>query len=112
MIKRIAQRIGNGRCPGQILLIRSGVARDVFFFDAVGAHCPPFVMITLEPDLEKTREAPVLSNVLRTKMAVVVEDWLRRCKPMVKASPRIVRQKKIFGEEASHGKCLRGARSR
>ena len=57
MIERIAQGVRNGSRPGQEFFVRRGVAGDVSFRDAVGAHGTPFVMVAFEPYFEEIGES-------------------------------------------------------
>src|SRR6202140_529890 len=104
VIERIAQRVGHGSRPGQKFLVGRGAPSDVLFRNPIGPHGPPFVVVSLQPDLKQICELPIFRNVLRGKMAVIIEDRLGRRKPMVKAPCGIVRQKEIFGEKAGHGR--------
>ena len=102
MVERIAQGVRNGSRPGQKFLVGSGIPRNEFFRDTVGPHSPPFVVVSLQPDLEQIGEPPIFSNVAGRKMTVIVEDGLRSGELMIKTPGSIVRQKKIFGEEVGH----------
>jgi hypothetical protein len=55
-----------------------------------------------QPDLEEVLKSPVLGNVLRTKMTVIINDRLRGGKLMVEAPRRLIGKKKIVGEKAFH----------
>jgi hypothetical protein len=79
VIERITQRLRNRLRKGEKLVVRCRIAGAEAFRHAAGAHRAPFVVIALEPDLEKIRELAILCDVLRWEMAVVVQDWLARC---------------------------------
>ena len=91
VVQRIAQRVRNGSRPGQKLLVGRSVPGNVFFRHAVRAHRPPFIVVSLKPDLVKIGESPVLSNVSRGKMAVIIENRLRSGKLVIEVPCRIVR---------------------
>ena len=59
MVERIAQRVGNGSRPGQKLLVGRRVPGDVVLRDAIGPHRPPFVVVSLQPDLEEIPKPPI-----------------------------------------------------
>ena len=103
MIERVAQRVGNGSCPSQKFFIGRSVPGDVVLRDAIGPQGAPFVMVSLQPDFPEIPKPTVSGNVLRRKMTVVVENRLRNGELMIKMARGIVREKKIFGEKASHG---------
>ena len=92
VVERIAQAVRNRSGPRHIFVIRRRIPRDVSFRNPICAHRPPLVVISLEPDLKKICEAPVVGDVLRAEMTVVVEDWLGRGKLMVETPRRFVRE--------------------
>ena len=102
VIQRVAQRLRHRRRPGAELVQRPRVAGAVAFVDAVGAHRPPLVMIALEPDLEQVVELPVLGDVARRQVVVVVEDRLLGGVALVQPPRRRGLKKEICAEER-HG---------
>ena len=76
VIQRIAQRVRHGSRPGQELFVRLRSAGAVAFRHTVGAHRPPFVVITLKPNFGEIAKTMVVRNVLGGKVAVIVEDRL------------------------------------
>ena len=102
VIQRVAQRLRHRRRPGAELVQRPRVAGAVAFVDAVGAHRPPLVMIALEPDLEQVVEPPVLGDVARRQVVVIVENRLLGSVALVKAPRRRGLEKEICAEER-HG---------
>ena len=107
LIKRVAQRVGNSSRPGQEFLVRRGISGDVLLRDAVRPHGAPFVVVTLKPDFEEIRKLAIFSDVAGKKMTVVVEDRLGSGELMIETARHVVREKEIFGEEASHERDFR-----
>ena len=72
------QRVADGGLDavriGAELLARGRVAGDQALRHAAGAHQAPFVVVAAEPDLRDVREDLVLEDLLRRKVAVVVDD--------------------------------------
>jgi len=74
MIKRIAQGVRNSRGP--CLKFREGIASPVQNFSATRWNAwPPFVVVAFQ-QISKRLLTAVLSNVLRRKMAVVIQNRL------------------------------------
>src|SRR5262249_26212560 len=65
VVKWIAKRVGDGGSPSLEFGEGLGVAGAKAFSYAVGAHGPPFVMVTFQPNLEEVTELPVFSDVAR-----------------------------------------------
>src|SRR5450631_4165440 len=74
LIQRIAQRVRNGSCPSQELLVRICTAGAVMLGSSIGSHGPPLVMVSFQPDFKEVGEAPILRDLLHREMAVVVID--------------------------------------
>ena len=73
-IKRVAHRSLEARRPCAELLARLRVACDERLRHAAGTHQTPLVVVAIKPDLRNIREFPVLQNLLRREVAVVVDD--------------------------------------
>src|SRR5262245_58791231 len=99
VIERIAQRVGDGARPRQELLVGVGVSGAKALFDAVGAHGPPFIVVARQPNLEQIGELPVGGDVLRRKMAVIIEDGFLRGVFMVQAACGFCSQQEIVMDE-------------
>jgi hypothetical protein len=56
-------------------------------------------MVSLEPDFEEVLELPVLSDVARRKMAVIVEDWFRSRKLVIKSARCVCEKEKVVVNE-------------
>ena len=95
----IAQRLRHGSRPRQELVVGAGIASDVFFRDAVGAHGPPFIVVPFEPDFEQIGEPAVFGNVFGWKVAMIIEDRLRVRVLVIESSRDLVREQKIVVEE-------------
>ena len=74
VVQRIAERLGHDLGPFFELFPVVGVARAIAFRHAGRAHCPPFVVIAIKPDLAEIGKAMVLGNLPRRQVAVVVDD--------------------------------------
>jgi hypothetical protein len=77
MVERISERVWDSSCPSQEFLVPWSVARAEPLLYSVGAHCPPFVMVTRNPEIEDVLEPSILANFARREMAMVVENWFR-----------------------------------
>ena len=98
VIERIAQGLRHGRGFEQALnfLEWTGVPGAETFRDAVGAHGPPLVMVTFEPDFGQVVEAAVGGDISGRQMAVVVENRLGLGVAVVEAARRPGVQEKDF----------------
>ena len=103
MIERVAKRGRNGSGISQELIVIAGVTRDKAFGHSVGAHRPPFVMVPVmaisEPDLSQVFEAPVMRDVRRGYMTMVIEKRLCLSELEVELFARGGREQKILGEK-------------
>src|SRR5438067_2734499 len=99
VIQRISECVRDGARPRQEFLIRVCIASAVPLRHTVSAHGAPLVVIALEPNLCEIAKAMVISDVLRGKMAVIIEDRLFGRKLPVKATRRFGSEKKVFGDE-------------
>jgi hypothetical protein len=99
VIQRIAKRVRNGGGPCLKLGERFSVTRAKLFCHTVGPHCPPFVVIALEPYLEQISESTVLCNVFRRKMIVVIKNWLSFRELMEQSACGLGVQQEIFVDE-------------
>ena len=99
VVQRIAQRVRHRASPRHEFLERRGIAGTVALGHAVGPHGAPLVMVAFEPDLEQVVEAPVLGDVLRRKMAMIVDDRLRLGVLVIQPLGSFRVQQKIFVDE-------------
>ena len=74
--ERIAERVRHGLGPRLEFFPRGGGAGDPLLRDAVGPHGPPLVVVAIEPDGVQVFKPPVLGDVARAQVAVVVDDGL------------------------------------
>ena len=74
--ERIAERVRHRLGPGLEFLPRGGGAGDPLLRDPIGPHGPPLVVVAVKPDGVKVFESPVLRDVARAQVAVVVDDRL------------------------------------
>ena len=51
-----------------------GATGNIIFVNAIGTHLPPFIMIPTQPYLRDILKLPILSDLLRIDMAVVVDN--------------------------------------
>ena len=73
VVQGIAHRLLHGAGPSLKLLIIPGIAGDIPFVHTIGPHQPPFVMVPLQPELGQVVEDPVLRDLPRAHVAVVVQ---------------------------------------
>src|SRR5262249_12278114 len=64
-----------------------------------GPHCPPLVVIAIEPNLSEVRKAMILGNLLRRQVAMVVDDRKIAREAMIKLDRAVVLQKEVIGDE-------------
>ena len=76
MVKRIAQRVGDGLSPGKKLFIGSGIAGAIAFVHTVCPHRTPFIVVAFQPDLEQVSKSSILRDIFRQEMAVIVKNRL------------------------------------
>ncbi len=79
MIQRVAQRFRNSLRPLLKLFPIGRVARDEALVHTARSHGAPFVMVAVQPDLREIIEAPILCDVFRREMTVIVNDR-KRCR--------------------------------
>jgi len=79
----------------------------VRFWNAVGPHGAPFVVIVAEPEFGDVFPAMIVSHFIGWKMRVIVDDGLTRCGG-VKEIARCVAQQEEIGIKigSSHGQTL------
>src|SRR5690242_4931318 len=99
MVERIAQRMRHRRGPSLEFLKRFGWAGAVALGHPVGAHGTPLVMIPFKPDFEKIVELPVLGNIPRREVAVIIEDRLWCGKLAIKTLGRPRVQEEVVSDE-------------
>src|SRR5579863_5387114 len=102
MVQGIAQGMGNGARPRQEFLFVRGVAGAKALVDPVGTHGAPFVVVSLQPDLEEILKASIRSHVLRREVTVIVENRLGFGVFVVKAPGDLGREEEIVVNER-HG---------
>ena len=77
MIERIAKGGWNRSSKSEELIVVAGVAGNKSFGSSVCAHRPPFVMVPIvtisEPDLSQVLEAPVVRDIGRRDVTMVIE---------------------------------------
>src|SRR5262245_56593265 len=67
--------------------------------NTVRAHGAPFVVVPLEPDLKKVFKLPVLGDIARRKVAVVVENGLFFGELMIEPPRNAALQQKLLVNE-------------
>ena len=86
----------------ELLLIRRA-AGDEVLGNARGAHKAPFIVVAAEPELGHVAEPPVLRDLRRWQVAMVVDDRLRRRVLVVElARGRRLEQKILVHERLGH----------
>jgi len=106
VIEGVAEGIGNRASPGEELFLGRGGAGNGLLFDAVGPHGAPFVVVALEPDLEKVGELAIGGHVLGRQVAMVVEDGLRLGVVVIEAGGGFGGQEEVFVDKG-HGRKVR-----
>ena len=109
--ERIPQRVGHRFRPRLKLLAGRGGARDPILVHAVGPHCPPLVVVALQPRGMQVFEPPVGGDVLRAEVAVVVDDRTAVGYPVEEVRCDVVRQQEgVVAEAHRHATVSRGRR--
>ena len=99
VVQRVAQRVRHGGRPGLEFLERLGRAGAIALRHPVGAHRPPLVVVPLQPDLEQVLELPVLRDVPRRQVAMIIKDRLRLRELVIEPRRRPGVQEKVFVNE-------------
>lgn len=100
MIERISERVGNSRAPCRELFKRISITRAKSLGNTVAAHCPPFIVIPLQPELGQIGKASVSCQIIGRQMTVIVDDR-QRCRDfMIKPTGCSGLQKEILVDEA------------
>ena len=77
-MRPVKQWVPNGKryCIGPLFksLIRMRIAGDELFIDTEGAHCPPFVMVAIQPDLCDVFKLVIVSDLIRRQVIMVIND--------------------------------------
>ena len=106
VIDRTAGQSGKNLCPGFKLLIRRRIAGDEPLLHTAGTHGTPPVMIALQPQLCQIAELPVLSDILRRNVIVIVKDRLLYGILMIQYLSRFCSQQKVFIHKLIHSLSL------
>ena len=102
VVERVPQRVRNRLRPRVELLAVGGVARHKTFVDAVGTHCPPFVVVAREPNLRNIVELPIFSNLLRNQMRMIIDNRLIFCEVVIEFLRCFRLQQEIISNESFH----------
>src|ERR1700722_12097822 len=101
MIERVAQGGRNGAGKSEEFIIIAGVTGNKSLGYSIGAHGPPFVVVPVmavsQPDLSQVFEPPVLGDIRRRDMTVVIEKGHCLSDLEVEFLARPGREQKIFG---------------
>ena len=103
VIERIADEGGHDLRVGEELVVVGGVARDEFLRYAAGAHRAPFIVVAAEPEFGDVRDLPVLGDLLRGDVAVVIDDRELFRVAVIEHLRGLVRQKEIPSHKVLHG---------
>ena len=103
VVEGIAQRVRNRLGPGLELLPVGRLAGDRPLGDAVGAHRPPLVVVTVEPDLRQRPEPVIVGHLLRREMTVVVEDRLSGGDAVIELGRDRRVEQEVLVQERFHG---------
>ena len=102
VIERIAHCMFKRICPFLKLLIRRFVTRDIFFWNTVGTHRTPFVVIAAQPNLCQVGELIIFGNLLRNQMTMIVNDRHLCSVLMIELLRRLRLQKEIGIKKCFH----------
>ena len=75
VVQRIADGFFQRFRPFMELFPVTGTAGNIVFIDTIRAHQAPFVMISAKPDLGDIVKLPVLGNLPRVDVAVIIDNW-------------------------------------
>ena len=86
----------------QELFIVRCAAGDVIFFNTVGAHNAPLVVVAAQPQLGDVGETPILPNILGIDVAVIVADGHFCCVVMIQPLGGLVGQQEVLIHKFLH----------
>lgn len=101
VVEGVAQGVGDGFGPGGEFVFPGGVAGDVGFGDAVGAHGPPFVVVATKPQVADGFIRRVAGDFVDGEVGVVVVDGFVFGELMVKAAGGFGGEEEVVVDE--HG---------
>ena len=110
VVEWVTQSIGDGGGPSVELFAVARVTGDVAFGNAVGTHCPPLVVIVLEPDLGDVFPAVIVMYLVGREVGMIVEDRLFGRGLVVEVACGFVTEKKVvveIGHDAREKRALR-----
>ncbi len=96
VIERISEALRDRGGPGEEFVVGRSFAGAKSFGDTVGTHGAPFVVITLQPDLEEIAKLPVGGDVRRGEMGVEIKDGLAGGKFVVETAGGSVLEQEIL----------------
>lgn len=102
VIKGIAERMRHGFRPSHEFFKRRGGAGAEAFGRAVGPHRAPFVVVALQPNLEKIMEPAILRHVAGGEMTVIITNRLGGGEAVIQSARRTRAQEKIIVDERLH----------
>ena len=103
VIKRIAQRVGDGPDEGPVFFLVGRVAGAEALGYAVGTHGPPLVVVARQPDVVEIAERVIFRDQLRGEMTVIIVDRLRLGVGEIELARRVGLEEKILRDERLHG---------
>ena len=98
----VAHQLGQDLGEFHVLFVVAGVAGDVLFVDAEGAHAAPLVVVAPQPHLAQILKLLVLRDLGGLQVAVIVDDGHMLCILMIEHLTRLICEEKFFAETVIH----------
>ena len=102
VIYRVSDSVGQTLGKGKELFIVSRIAGHAALFHAVCADDAPLVMVAQQPQLRQVIGGLILAYLLRTEMAVVINDRLRGSILMVQFLRSLGAEQKVLIHKFLH----------
>src|SRR5271165_5257945 len=96
VVQDVSERLRDRLGPSEKLLIRVRATGTVMFGHPIRPHCAPLVMVAFQADLKQVSKTPIVGDIPRRKVAMVIKDRLRTGVCAVEVLRRLAMQKKGF----------------
>ena len=103
MVHGVTDGTGQSLCKFLEFLPGRGIAGDIIFIHAVGAHDPPLIVVTAQPDLGDVGKTPVFLHLLGADVAMIVHNGAIGSIFMIKFLCGFGGQQKIFVHKRFQG---------
>ena len=107
VVEGVAKAVRNGLGPGTKFFFWRSASGDVGFWDSIGSHSPPLVVVMTKPEIGYVFPALVSGHLLWREMSVIVDNR-KIFRRIVKKLARCLREEKeiVIKIYSSHGERL------